>query len=48
MYSNIFINIFFLKCRYQEKTELFIKEFIEKYKKEMTNEIINQIKKSNL
>ena len=34
-YSNIFINILFLKCRYNEKTEKFIKKFLSKYKKDM-------------
>jgi hypothetical protein len=32
-YSHIFINIVFLKCRYNKKTEDFIKKFLKKYKK---------------
>lgn len=39
MYSNIFINILFLKCRYQEKTEKFIKNFLIKYKKKIEKNI---------
>lgn len=39
MYSNIFINILFLKCRYQEKTEKFIKKFLIKYKKKIEKNI---------
>lgn len=31
-YSNIFINMFFLKCHYGEKTEKFIQNFMKKYK----------------
>lgn len=31
MYSDILINIIFLKCRYQEKTESIIKQFFNKY-----------------
>ena len=37
MYSNILINMIFLKCRYQEKTEKHIKKFIKKHKKVLTN-----------
>lgn len=37
MYSNIFINIIFLKCRYQNKTEEFIKFFLSKYKNKILN-----------
>lgn len=33
MYSNVLINMIFLKCHYQEKTEKKIKDFIKKYKK---------------
>jgi len=33
MYSNILINMIFLKCKYQEKTENNIKKFMKKYKK---------------
>jgi hypothetical protein len=32
MYSNILINIIFLKCRYSKKTEKPIINFIKKYK----------------
>lgn len=32
MYSHILINILFLKCRYENKTEKKIKEFLDKYK----------------
>ena len=39
MYSNIFINIFFLDCRYQSKTENFIKNFLKKYKAEFIKNI---------
>jgi hypothetical protein len=39
MYSNIFINILFLKCRYQEKTEKFIKNFLSKHKKTIMKNI---------
>jgi len=35
MYSNILINILFLKCRYYEKTEKPVKSFINKYKNEL-------------
>ena len=41
MYSHILINIIFLKCRYQEKTEKIIKEFIDKYKNDIKN-LINR------
>jgi len=40
-YSHIFINIIFLKCRYEEKTEKFIKDFLKKYKKKMNMNINN-------
>ena len=33
MYSHILINMLFLKCRYENKTEKKIKEFLEKHKK---------------
>ena len=36
-YSNIFINILFLKCHYSEKTEKFIQKFIKKYKNKLVN-----------
>jgi hypothetical protein len=39
MYSNIFVNIFFLDCRYQAKTEKFIKDFLQKYKSQFTKNI---------
>jgi hypothetical protein len=37
MYSNILINMIFLKCRYQKKTEKVIISFIEKYKTNIKN-----------
>ena len=37
MYSNILINMIFLKCRYQEKTEKNIKKFMKNYKKVLNN-----------
>lgn len=37
MYSNIFINIIFLKCRYSESTEKTIKNFVKKYKNKFNN-----------
>ena len=37
MYSNILINMIFLKCKYQEKTEKIIKKFVKKYKKVLNN-----------
>jgi len=37
MYSNILINMIFLKCKYQEKTENNIKKFMKKYKKILDN-----------
>jgi len=37
MYSNILINIIFLKCRYQKNTEKIIKEFIDKNKNNIKN-----------
>jgi hypothetical protein len=40
-YSHIFINIIFLKCIYEEKTEKFIKDFLKKYKKKMNMNINN-------
>jgi len=43
MYSNILINIIFLKCRYEKKTEKLIVEFIKKYK----NDLIIYIKNFN-
>jgi hypothetical protein len=43
MYSNIFINILFLKCRYNTKTEKKIKDFMKKNIK-----LINFIKNNNL
>ena len=39
MYSNIFINIFFLKCRYEPNTEKFIEKFLKKHKKVFTKNI---------
>jgi hypothetical protein len=43
MYSNILINIVFLKCRYSDKTEKKIKDFIKKN----INIIRNQYKLKN-
>ena len=40
MYSNIFVNMIYLKCRYSENTEKFIKNFLKKYKKNLI--IINK------
>jgi len=34
-YSHIFINMVFFKCRYEESTEAFIKDFLTKHKKKM-------------
>ena len=42
-YSHIFINIIFLKCRYEEKSEIFIKKFLDKYKKKITVYVKNKI-----
>ena len=42
-YSHIFINIIFLKCRYNKDTENFIKKFIKKFKKKMILYIKNNI-----
>jgi hypothetical protein len=42
-YSHMFINIVFLKCRYEEKSEKFIKIFLDKYKKNITIYIKNKI-----
>ena len=42
-YSNIFINIFFLKCRYSIKTEKFIKNFMKKYKSKLIINLNNSI-----
>ena len=36
-YSNIFINMLFLKCNYNKKTEKFIQNFIEKHKNKLVN-----------
>jgi hypothetical protein len=35
MYSNIFVNMIYLKCRYSHDTEKFIKNFLKKYKKDL-------------
>ena len=46
MYSHIFINMLFLKCKYQIKTENFIKKFLKKYRKKIQlafNNISNNI-----
>jgi hypothetical protein len=37
MYSNILINMIFLKCRYKTKTEKKIKDYIKNYKKNYLN-----------
>lgn len=34
-YSHILINILFLKCRYQDKTEKVIKDFFKKHKSKL-------------
>lgn len=41
MYSHIFNNIYFLKCRYQESTEAFINNFLKKYNKKFFYKISN-------
>jgi hypothetical protein len=41
MYSHIFINILYLKCRYQKKTEKKIMEFIKLHKNNLKNYISN-------
>lgn len=45
MYSNILINIIFLKCRYEKKTETKLVNFIKKYKDKILffNQIFNNI-----
>lgn len=43
MYSNVLINMVFLKCRYQGKTEKIIKKFMKKYKKVLNNFNLNII-----
>jgi hypothetical protein len=40
MYSHILIDIVFLKCRYEKKTEKYIKDFMAMHK----NKIISNIK----
>lgn len=42
-YSHMFINIVFLKCRYEGKSEIFIKKFLDKYKKKITVYVKNKI-----
>jgi hypothetical protein len=39
MYSYIFNNMYFLKCRYQESTEDFINNFLKKYGKKFLYKI---------
>jgi len=39
MYSHIFINMMFLKCRYQPDTEEFINNFLKKYDKKFLYKI---------
>lgn len=48
MYSNILINMIFLKCRYSSKTEKPIINFIKKYKNNIKEYIKNNIKEYNL
>jgi len=43
MYSHVFTNMFFLKCRYQENTEEFINNFLKKYNKKFLYKIQNDI-----
>jgi hypothetical protein len=38
-YSNMFINILFLKCRYNEKNEKFIVNFLKKFKTKLKKAI---------
>jgi hypothetical protein len=38
-YSNMFINILFLKCRYDTKNEKFIVNFLKKFKTKLKKEI---------
>ena len=35
MYSHILIDIIFLKCRYEKKTEKHIKDFMSKHKNQI-------------
>jgi predicted GIY-YIG superfamily endonuclease len=42
-YSNIFINMFFFKCRYTIKTEKFIKKFIKNYKDKLIIDVNKNI-----
>ena len=41
MYSTIFINIFFLRCRYLKETENFIVKFMKKYKNKFMDNLNN-------
>jgi len=41
MYSHVFNNMYFLKCRYQESTEEFINNFLKKYSKKFLYKISN-------
>lgn len=41
MYSHVFNNMYFLKCRYQESTEQFINNFLKKYSKKFLYKISN-------
>ena len=41
MYSNILINMLFLKCGYEKKTEKTIINFMEKHKNNLKNIITN-------
>jgi hypothetical protein len=43
-YSNIFINMFFLKCHYPIKTEKFIQNFMKKYKDKLIINVNKNLK----
>ena len=43
MYSHIFINMIFLKCRYQDKTEKIIEDFLKNYKSDLFFDVPNNI-----
>ena len=38
-YSNMFIDIIFLNCRYNEENEKFIKNFLDKFKNKLKKKI---------
>ena len=48
MYSNILINMLFLKCRYEKKTEKPIINFIKKYKSNLKIYTLNNKLNNNL